>query len=174
MSRRIWVLSSAVAVAAALVPAVPAAGAGKTYRVAGRQIVTNEETGASIVRGGLRGTWNVTGFTEDTDPATPLQGSGTEQFAGCLDRARDRSCKGDPKGTLDLSFLYWATIDGGALVWGSCYHPITAGTGAFKGARGVFMFVDSPTANGVNTRYIGTITLGSTTRATSAAARSCG
>ena len=173
MSRRIWVLCSAVAVTMALAPAVASAGAGKTYRVAGKQIVTNEETGESIVRGGLRGTWNVTDFTEDTDPATPLQGSGTERFTGCLDRNRDRSCKGDPSGTFDLSFLYWADISGGALVWGACYHPIISGTGAFKGARGVFMFVDSPTANGVNTRYIGTITLaGGKKRA--AAASACG
>jgi hypothetical protein len=168
MFRRIWVLGSVLAVTAALASAASAAG--KTYQVAGRQIVTDEQTGASIVRGGIRGTWDLTGFTEDTDPATPLQGTGTEHFAGCLNRNHDHSCKGDPKGTLDLSFEYWAVINGGALVWGSCYHPITSGTGAFKGAQGVFMMVDSPTPNSVKTRYIGTITLAGGHRTASAAA----
>jgi hypothetical protein len=156
MSRQIRVLGCAIAVAAVLGSAASAAA--KTYQVAGRQIVTNEETGASIMRGGLIGTWTLTGFTEDADPATPLQGSGTEAFTGCVNRNRDRSCNGDPKGTLALSFDYWASFDGDALTWGSCYHPIASGTGAFEGAQGVLMFVDSPTPKGVRTRYIGTVT----------------
>jgi hypothetical protein len=32
--------------------------------------------------------------------------------------------------------LYWAQFNGDALVWGACWHPVTGGTGAFKGASG--------------------------------------
>src|SRR4051794_12519924 len=172
MFRRIWVLLAASALAAL---AVAAPAAAKTYRVAGKQIVTNEETGASIVRGGLVGTWDVTGFEPDADPATPLQGTGTELFTGCLNRGHGKSCKGDPKGTLSFSFEYWAVNDAaGALIWGACWHPITSGTGAFAGAQGVFTFVDSPTKKGVNTRYIGTITLpGKAARAGASRAPAC-
>ena len=40
---------------------------------------------------------------------------GTERFRGCLDRRRDRSCKGDPSGTLRFTFDYWALFDGTGL-----------------------------------------------------------
>jgi hypothetical protein len=38
-------------------------------------------------------------------------------------------------------------------------HPVTGGTGAFAGARGVIVMADTPTANGVSTSYIGNLTL---------------
>ena len=85
---------------------------------------------------------------------------GTELFSGCLDVRRDGSCKGDPAGTLRFRFKYWAQFDAqGGLVWGTCYHPITGGTGAFAGATGVIAMVDTPTPEGVSTSYIGNVTL---------------
>ena len=69
------------------------------------------------------------------------------------------SCAGDPSGKLRFSFRYWAQFAGDALVWGSCLHPITGGTGAFAGATGVLAMVDSPTPQGVKTSYIGHVTL---------------
>ena len=48
-----------------------------------------------------------------------------------------------------FSFKYWAQFDEqGALVWGTCTHPITGGTGAFAGATGVLAMVDTPTPAG--------------------------
>ena len=63
---------------------------------------------------------------------------GTEKFQGCLDRRRNRSCKGDPSGTLSFTFDYWA-------LFGSDEEPSSgapagtrcvSGTGAFAGAAG--------------------------------------
>ena len=59
-------------------------------------------------------------------------------------------------------------------MWGTCWHPVVSGTGAFAGARGVLAFVDSPTSKGVSTRYIGSLTLkraGSSRKASATAAR---
>ncbi len=68
-------------------------------------------------------------------------------------------------GKLRFSFKYWAQFDAtGALVWGSCVHPITGGTGAFADAKGVLAKVDTPTAQGVSTSYIGHVTLGGGSR----------
>jgi hypothetical protein len=148
----------AAAIAAALVLAAPAGAA--TYQVHGKQKTVDEAAGTFKVTGGLVGRWATTSFEEvATEPY--FEGKGTEEFSGCLDRRRDRSCKGDPSGTISFEFRFWAlyaTPDPASLVWGSCWHPIVGGTGDFAGASGVVTFVDSPTANGVKTSYIGTIT----------------
>ena len=138
-----------------------------THRVAGEQVAIKvDATGAGDykMRGGLRGSWTVNKLTQvSTSPYFEAQG--TELFRGCIDRRRDRSCKGDPSGTLSFTIRYWALFgseDPNSLVWGSCFHPVVKGTGDFKGAQGVVMMVDSPTARGVKTNYIGTITLAGT------------
>ncbi len=125
------------------------------------------------MRGGLIGGWQVTDFKElETSPL--YHAEGTEAFKGCLDRRRDRSCKGDPSGTLSFTFEYWALFaseDPASLVWGACWHPVVSGTGDFAGAQGVLVFADTPTHNGVKTRYIGNVTLkGHAARAGRAAA----
>ena len=121
----------------------------------------DEENGIYKMRGSLIGRWNVTSFQESAqDPY--FHGSGTEEFKGCLDRKRDGRCKHDPRGTLQITYEYWALFgseDPESLVWGSCWHPVVSGTGDFEGATGVFTMVDTPTKNGVSTRYIGNLTL---------------
>jgi hypothetical protein len=143
------------ATAAALVLAVPAGAA--TYQVAGKQTVIDADAGTSTMSGGLLGAWKITSF-EQVALSPYYEAKGTESFEGCIDRRRDRSCKGDPSGTLAFEFSYWATYgsaDPASLVWGACWHPVVGGTGAFAGAQGALTMVDSPTSAGVSTRSIG-------------------
>jgi hypothetical protein len=158
---RVLVLLAGAVAAVALTGVAEAA---TTYRVAGEQVTVKvDATGAGQykMRGGLRGSWTVNELNEvSTSPYFEAQG--TELFKGCIDRRRDRSCKGDPSGTLSFTIRYWAlfgSADPNSLVWGSCFHPVIKGTGDFRGARGVLMMVDSPTEQGVRTSYIGTLTL---------------
>jgi hypothetical protein len=59
------------------------------------------------MRGGLLGRWTGTSFK--VLAKSPLyRAKGTERFRGCIDRRRDRSCAGDPSGTLSFTFRYWA------------------------------------------------------------------
>jgi hypothetical protein len=164
-----------IAAAATLVIAASATAA-TTYRVSGEQIPVDVDAGLYKMRGGLIGDWAFTSFSElATSPI--YRAKGTEQFSGCLDVKLDGKCKGDPSGTLRFRFRYWAKFDEqGGLVWGTCMHPVTGGTGAFAGATGVLAMVDTQTAQGVQTAYVGHVTLrgatGSRARA-SAASRVC-
>ncbi len=156
-SRRLVALAGCAVLALAL--AAPASG--KTHRLSGTQKVVDEDAGTYKMRGSLVGSWAATSFEEVADP-TYFHGRGTELFKGCLDRRRDRSCKGDPKGSLSFTFDYWALFaspDPESLVWGACWHPIVEGTGDFAGAQGVVMMVDTPTDKSVKTKYIGNVTL---------------
>jgi hypothetical protein len=147
-----------LAAAAALVLAAPAGAT--TYQVHGKQKTVDEAAGVFKVTGGLLGSWATTSF-EEVATSPYYEAKGTEEFSGCIDRRRDRSCKGDPSGTITFDFRFWGlygSADPESLVWGSCWHPIVSGTGDFAGAAGVLTFVDSPTPNGVKTSYIGTIT----------------
>ena len=135
-----------------------------THRVAGDLVAVNvDATGAGQykMRGGLRGSWTINELNPvSTSPYYETVGS--DLFKGCIDRRRDRSCKGDPSGTLSFNARYWTlfgSADPSSLIWGSCFHPVVRGTGDFVGAQGVVMFVDSPTRSGVRTDYIGTLTL---------------
>ena len=161
-----------VAAAAALALASPAGAA--TYEVAGKQTAIDADT--AKMSGDLRGLWTTTSF--ELVAITPyVETKGTELFEGCIDRRRDRSCAGDPSGTLTLEFGFlglYESPDPASLVWGTCWHPVVSGTGAFAGARGVLAFVDSPTPKGASTRYIGSLTLkrdGSSRKASATAAR---
>jgi hypothetical protein len=113
------------------------------------------------MRGDFVGRWKITSFEEVT--TSPLYSAkGTERFRGCIDRRRDRSCKGDPAGTLSFTFLYWALFessDPDSLVWGACWHPVVSGTGDFARAEGVLVMADTPKGKAVKTRYIGNVTL---------------
>lgn len=151
----------ALAGCAVLALAIAAPASAKTHKLSGTQKVIDEEAGTYKMRGSLLGSWAVTSFKKVPDPIY-YHGRGTELFEGCLDRARDRSCKRDPSGSLSFTFDYWALFaseDPDSLVWGACWHPIVEGTGDFAGAKGVVMMVDTPTGKGVKTRYIGNLTL---------------
>jgi hypothetical protein len=150
----ITLLAAAVA---ALALASPAGAA--TYEVAGTQKAIDDDT--AKLSGDLRGVWTTTSF-ELVAIAPYVETKGTELFEGCIDRRRDRSCAGDPSGTLTLEFGFlgiYESPDPASLVWGTCWHPVVSGTGAFAGAQGVLAFVDSPTPKGSSTRYIGSLTL---------------
>ena len=161
-----------VAAVAALALASPAGAA--AIEVSGSQRVIDDTT--ARMTGDLRGVWTTTSFElVGVDPY--VEGKGTETFTGCIDRRRDRSCAGDPSGTLSFEYRFWGLYgspDPASQVWGACWHPVVSGTGAFAGAQGVLMFVDSPTSKGLSTRYIGSLTLkrgGSARKASASAAR---
>jgi hypothetical protein len=145
------------AAAAVLVLASPAGAA--AIEVSGRQ--TANDDGTARMTGDLRGRWTTTSF-ELVSVSPYVEGKGTELFEGCLDRRNDRSCAGDPSGTLSFEFGFlglYGSPDPASIVWGTCWHPVVSGTGVFAGAQGVLAFVDSPTRKGVSTRYIGNLTL---------------
>ncbi len=141
-----------------------------TYVVSGKQTVVDEAKGTSKMTGGLVGDWKITSFK--TLAKAPLyRAKGTERFEGCLDRGHDGSCSGDPSGTLKFEFVYWAKFEAGdSLVWGSCLHPVTGGSGDFAGANGVLAMVDTPEGKAVTTRYSGNLTLGGSAGAAAASA----
>jgi hypothetical protein len=159
-SKRVAALLAGVVATVALTGVAEA----RTHRVAGELVAVNvDATGAGQykIRGGLKGKFTINELTEvSTSPYYEAEGS--DLFKGCIDRRRDRSCKGDPSGTLLFKAHYWTlfgSADPNSLIWGSCFHPVVQGTGDFAGAQGVLMFVDSPTKQGVKTNYIGTLTL---------------
>jgi hypothetical protein len=180
MPKAIWrrtIAPALVAGAAAVTLAAAASAKTTTVPVSGAQTVVDEDAGTYKMSGSLIGDWQFTSFTEIATPPI-YRAKGTELFSGCLDVRRDGSCHGDPSGTLRFKFKYWAQFDEhDALVWGSCLHPITGGTGAFAGATGVLSMVDTPTPQGVTTAYIGHVTLRgaekSRAHASYAAARAC-
>jgi hypothetical protein len=178
MLRSKSIRAAALAAACAAVLATAAPALGDTYRVRGKSVTVDAEAGISKMRGGLIGDWTTTSF-EELGRAPYYHARGTELFKGCLDRQRDRSCKGDPKGTLELTFEYWglfAAPDPASLVWGACWHPIVGGTGGFAGAQGVIQMVDTPEDGEARTDYIGNVTLkaGHARRAARASRSSCG
>ncbi|MFL5842678.1 MAG: hypothetical protein ACJ77Z_19695 [Thermoleophilaceae bacterium] len=155
-------LLTAVAVAAVVAVSVAVPAFAVTYQVSGQQIVDNPAGTKFHMTGGLVGQWRITSFKQlATKPL--IRARGTERFVGCIDVARDGNCTGDPTGSLRLTFRYWAKPGSKAntIAWGSCWHPIGSGTGAFKGTTGVLTMVDTPLADGtLQTDYVGNVTIG--------------
>src|SRR5258705_11344239 len=155
-------LLTAVAVAAVVAASAAVPAFAVTYQVSGQQIFDSPDGSKAHVTGGLLGQWLGTSFKQLA--AKPLiRARGTERFVGCVDVARDGNCTGDPFGSLRLSFLYWAKPGSqpNTVAWGSCYHPVLSGTGAFKGATGDLTMGNSPLADGTfRTDYIGNVTVG--------------
>ena len=159
MDRWTRALIAGATIVAALAVATPAGAA--TYQVDGRQKAVDADAGIYKMSGGLIGRWVTTSSEEvATDPY--YETTGTERFRGCLDRRRDGKCgANDPSGTLSFSFRLWALLapnDPTRLIWGACWHPVTGGTGDFRGAQGVLTFVDWQVGDSVRTKYLGTIT----------------
>ncbi len=152
---------AATVVLSAVVVLVAVTPAGATS-VSGKQKVVNENAGKYKMKGDMLGKFKVTAFRPlHTHPT--YKAKGTEKFNGCIDRDRDRSCEGDPSGKLFFKFRYWALFDDDGLVTlGTCSHRIVEGTGAFAGATGFLMMVDTPTGSPpfFKTAYEGDINLG--------------
>jgi hypothetical protein len=108
------------------------------------------------MHGGLVGTWYTLTFNPMYASNTLLIASGQEKFVGCLNRNGD-----------------WASFrPDGSLIPGHCTHPITGGSGAFAGARGILTMRDRPVAAGVRTTFAGTVVLGAVSPAGHLAAAS--
>jgi hypothetical protein len=144
--------------------------AGAKY-VTGRQTPVNETT--FKMTGDLLGTWK--GLTFKVLKQNPfLYAKGTERFTGCIDQNRDRSCTGDPTGTIDFSFHYWARMKGKQTQLGTCAHRITRSSGGLKGVTGFLMMVDTPDRKGhVTTTYEGDLSLPGASTARAARAAAC-
>jgi hypothetical protein len=136
----------------------------RTVHVRGDQILVEytAERSTYLMEGDLVGDWIY-------DPVGPplyasktfYSEAGQETFTGCIDGNRNGKCgKHDRRGTMNLTFLYWASYrSDGTLIKGQCVHPITGGTRAFKGARGVLNMYDRLVGDEVKTRYRGDIVL---------------
>ena len=95
--------------------------------------------------GGLVGSWAITSFKELKNKGVVFKAKGTESFNGCMDLGHDGSCTGDPSGTMDFTFKYWAKLSPDDKVQlGTSGHPVVSGTGGFAGATGFLMLVDTP------------------------------
>jgi hypothetical protein len=158
-------LSLAVAFVLSLVVAVPA----EAQFVSGQQTIVNANAGKFKMKGGLIGNWAITSFKQlSVKPVFKIKG--TEKFDGCMDVNRDRSCQGDPTGTLTFKFVFWGHFQGGdpskAEQLGTCAHPVTGGTGGFATASGFLMMVDTPIGKPpfIKTHYEGVINLTPTAR----------
>jgi hypothetical protein len=137
-------------------------GRPKTVHVRGQQVPVDVANGKYVMRGDLVGDWLYVPRTPPLHSSDTLYvEAGTEVFKGCIDRDHNGKCgRRDYRGELHLAFIYWASFDlAGNLIKGQCVHPITGGTGAFVGARGVLNMVDSPVGGEVKTTYRGEIVL---------------
>jgi hypothetical protein len=159
-----------LASAVALLWATPA---GATY-VSGKQTIVSEKKGTFKMAGGLIGSWAITSFkVQKTKPV--FKAKGTESFNGCMDVGHDGSCTGDPSGTMDFTFKYWAKIGDEKVQLGTCAHPVVGGTGGFSGATGFLMMVDTPIKRKpfIKTHYEGDIRLGGVLSASPKAPTHC-
>jgi hypothetical protein len=160
-----------LATAALLVWAAPASA---TY-VSGKQTPVNRTT--SKMAGGLVGSWAITSFKEvqKKKKKAVFKAKGTESFNGCMDLGHDGSCTGDPSGTMDFTFTYWAKVSDDKVQLGTCAHPVVGGTGGFAGATGFLMMVDTPIKKKpfIKTHYEGDINLVGARSATQRPPRHC-
>jgi hypothetical protein len=158
-----WVAAIAAAAVASLALAAATAGATTTptsVAVAGTQTVVDEAAGTAAMHGSLVGTWQTTKFVPRYQSASEFAATGKELFTGCLDTNQNGACDArEPAGSLKFTFMYWASFDpsSGALLHGSCVHPVTGGSGSFRGAHGILHMEDTPTGADVVTTYKGTI-----------------
>ena len=148
-----------LATAALLVWAAPASA---TY-VSGKQtLVGGGKKSTYNMAGGLVGSWAITSFKELKNKGVVFKAKGTESFNGCMDLGHDGSCTGDPSGTMDFTFKYWAKLGPDDKVQlGTSGHPVVSGTGGFAGATGFLMLVDTPIKKKpfTKTQYEGDINL---------------
>ncbi len=156
------VISIAAALVLSVAIALLAAAPAGAIAVSGEQKAKNELRGKFKMKGDMLGKFKITAFHQiHTSPT--YKAKGKEKFNGCIDRDRDRSCEGDPTGKLFFKFRYWAVFDDDQTTQlGTCAHRITGGKGAFAGASGFLMMVDTPIGSPpfFKTHYEGEINLG--------------
>ena len=164
-----WVAQSAAAGSRAVSHSAtsisgPIGSAATTVRVRGTQLPVNPDKGRYTMRGDLVGRWTVIPAKVLNDTPQLYVEAGREQFVGCLDRNHDQVCQvSEPHGVLRSSYIYWASFAGnGQLVRGRWVHPVTGGTLAFEGSRGVINMLATPVGYGVRTTYRGRVVLVST------------
>ena len=132
----------------------------RTVQVQGRQMPVAVANGEWAMRGDLVGSWvAVPRSPELYSSPTLYVDAGTVVFTGCIDRNRNGRCgERDVNGVMYAAYIAWAGFDeNGDLIKGQCVHPITGGTGAFVGARGLVTMVDTPVGNKIKTVYRRTI-----------------
>jgi hypothetical protein len=135
----------------------------RTVHVSGEQFPVPGTVNYTMA-GALVGDWLVNARKPSLHSATTLYAeAGTERFIGCIDSNRDGDCndRRDRNGEMTTVYLYWASFkaDGTTLIKGQCVHPITGGTGAFRGSRGVIHMFDRLVDGEVKTIYRGDIVL---------------
>jgi hypothetical protein len=149
-----------VLTASASATAAPATGGPTTLQVRGTQTQVDETKWRS--HGGLLGDMWILTYVPTYESDSLAIGSGTERFVGCVDVNRNRKCGArEPSGELRFNYIQWITFNPstGALIEGNCVHPITGGSGDFKGARGIVTMHDVPVNGDVRTTYRGTVVL---------------
>jgi hypothetical protein len=141
-------------------PADAGSAATETIHVQGLATPVGDSTSVYTMSGDLVGVWTfLTANVLYASPTFYVQ-SGKEKFVGCIDLDEDGCDAYDYNGELRTSYVYWASFDSnGRLIKGQCVHPITAGSGSFKGASGVIHMFDKPVGDIVRTSYRGDITL---------------
>ena len=158
---RITIAAAVIAAAVFTGSASAAKNAAAPITVKGVQTIVDEAKGKFEMKGDLVGAWNMTAFTPHyMGPDGQFVGSGKELFTGCRDANRNGSCEAsEQRGTIRFTFIYWATYKPNTqvLLKGQCVHPVTGGTGAFAGVKGVIHMQDRPSPAGVKTTYTGTL-----------------
>lgn len=137
----------------------------RTVQVSGQLVPLDTKAGTYTVTGELIGVWTippqeaVTYYSSDTR----LYQKGIEYFDGCVNLDGNSRCSGsEPSGVWRTDYIYWASFDhGDRIIEGGCVHPITGGTKAFRGARGLLHMVDvyASTPAGSTSIYQGEIVL---------------
>ena len=137
--RAVGRLLAAALFVAALIPAsASAAGNGATIVRGIQQAAGTCANGGYAMTGALQGCWWIDTFETKSDPTkSHYRATGTEHFRGCL---------GSVCGTFTTTYSFTAKTAGpwptSAEIHGRCHHPVTGGTGGFRGASGEISFHD--------------------------------
>jgi hypothetical protein len=172
-------LPSAIVLAVAFLPAMPASAASATpipppsagtsattIQLRGHRLTLDPDGGPYGMRGDLIGRWAVLQtlpwYSLRDAPSTIVQ-AGKEHFLGCIDRNDNGRCDpGDPSGRMRFDYRIWMRYEASTdqLIRGNCAHWIISGTGDFARTRGQITMHDMPAGpNKLRTVYSGEIVL---------------
>lgn len=158
-------LTCAMATVGVALPAYGANTVDKTALVQGTQTDNGDGTlqmHSNKGHTGLVGNWQTTTIVKFKFVDPLLTVSGTERFDGCLDTNGDNACRDEPTGQLTFDFSAWSRWDTTVVpareIAGACVHPVTGGSGAFTGARGLLTMRDFLAGGVLRTTYRGILT----------------